>query len=187
MLYNLQMQEIERSRKEIPPQLLSTPESPKPESPKPKQGRIKEKEYKQLKEDFFLDLTLSALSHIETHNIEKLARNPRMSLQGLLPGRVSLDAVLGIDPKKNKQTKNREVKEACFDGLSQTIDRLWNQQSIQVSTPKERKILTKCQELEQMGIDKEKVKEVLAKHYGVEIPLTSSPAQIFPKDKDHSR
>ena len=77
-------------------------------------------------------------------------------------------------------TKDTKAKEVCVNWFHQTVDRLWEQQLNQDSAPKERKIITMCQELEQKGINKERALSTVREHYGVEIADKPAPVATLP-------
>lgn len=144
------------------------------ESPEAREERLRQEEFEGLRQAFVLHFTHSVLSHIKTGTIQEFAkgftRNPKEVSYGLRPKTITLDLVLGIDPKEDKETKNRKIIEFFSDGYIQTVDKLWGQQPNQVTIPKERLILEKCKELEQKGKDRETVLNIVVGCLGTKIP-----------------
>ncbi|EKD64604.1 MAG: hypothetical protein ACD_50C00338G0009 [uncultured bacterium] len=145
----------------------------------PKEGirRVSEPEFNRLRYGFFQDHALSVLSLIKIEgNLKLLARSPRNNQRGHLTGGVALDTFLGINPNDNKQTKDRKGKEFSSNQFNHIVDKLWDEDANQIIVdPKDRQIGQICQDLKQMGKDKEELKAILRKHYGLDIATEDNP------------
>lgn len=160
------------------------------EAPSQRQERLKKEGLEATRRAFKLHFTYSALSHMKSDNMKVFTSNPKDVLIPHLPKGVSSDTILGIDPKENKKIKQIKTILYALEGFSETVDRLWGQPAL-AKTPEERKITTTCEELEQMGKNKETAKNILTEHFKKKLEpqpesITSSPVQIFPKDSVHS-
>lgn len=141
-----------------------------------KQERTDKEKLEQLRKGIILNFTLAFLSHVETDNLKKLTRKLTKHWYAGLSVGVSSDSIFGNDPKEDKEIKDRKNTVSLVKGLCETVDRLWELESSTVAIPIEKQIVTMCGALKQKGIDKDMVKNIAGKHYGVEIPDKSEAA-----------
>lgn len=128
-----------------------------------------------------LNFTLSVLSHIKTDTMQEFVRDFRKKPKQILynlPTGMSFDSVVEVDPTNDKETKAIKTIQVFTEGLVQTVGRLWGQQPSISTESKESQIMRMCEEIEQMGINKNKGLSIIRESFGIQNP--EKPESIKP-------
>lgn len=146
------------------------------------QGKQTDELIEQKREEFFLNLTHSALTQIKLETLEAFARDLRKKPTSILKGNIpqtSFDKFLEIDPKCDTETKKSKTMEIYGKKITQTVNRFWGQEPNLFLIPKERKIAEVCRDLQGAGCNLVSIFDIVNQNFGTEI--TSSPAAQSPK------